>query len=272
LIKQIALLKKKTGMTPEAFLQRYEGGHVPLVLSLVPYFTGYRRSFILPPDRISVPQTPARGEQPDFHVITELWFEDQVQLDRLGRDLAETDAGQLIAADESDLFDRSRMIMFAADEFVTEPRQLAPRPANRREDAAVKLVGILKAKPGLSREAFIECYEQRHCPLATRLLARDGVPTFAAYSRSYPARDGLFPMAHVAEPLSDVGFDVMTQLWFWTGDDYRAFLQLRADPANASELSAGSGNLFEHGSTSLFLTRECVSSREAIETARCARR
>jgi hypothetical protein len=43
-----------------------------------------------------------------------------------------------------------------------------------------KLIALIKAKPGLSREQFIDYYESNHAPLVRRLL-----PMIGAYRRNY---------------------------------------------------------------------------------------
>lgn len=48
MIKQTALLKKKQGMSHEAFIKRYEEGHVPLINEVLPFHCDYKRNFIIP--------------------------------------------------------------------------------------------------------------------------------------------------------------------------------------------------------------------------------
>lgn len=67
----------------------------------------------------------------------------------------------------------------------------------------LKLVAFITAKPELSREAFVDYYENNHVPLVRRLL-----PTVGQYRRSY-VRDGMVPAGTV-----DLDYDVMTELLF----------------------------------------------------------
>ncbi|WP_328527425.1 EthD domain-containing protein [Nocardioides sp. NBC_00368] len=62
-------------------------------------------------------------------------------------------------------------------------------------------IALLTARPGMSRDQFIDYYEHHHVPLILSVA-----PAPAAYSRSYlPTLD---------ERSSDADFDVMTRLQF----------------------------------------------------------
>lgn len=271
MIKHIALVRAKPGMSRAAFINRYEAGHVPLVLKLVPYFKDYRRSFPIPDGMVSLPGRAGVAVAPDFDVVTELWFEDQARVDLLGRELARTDIGPLIAEDKAQLCDRARTIIFAANEFITPAKRLAPRLPHGHDYPAIKLIGTLRKKPGISRTDFIDCYETVHAPLALRLLTRNGMSLFAGYHRNYPVSDRLSEGPYGVQPRVDIGFDVMTELWFWTDADFRTFLALRGEPQISRELSAEAHSLFDRDSTSLFLTEEHICPRADIDAAFAAR-
>ena len=67
-----------------------------------------------------------------------------------------------------------------------------------------KCIALLRRKPGLSREDFIDYYERQHAPLIRRLL-----PGIIDYRRNYVELEGafLFPGA------APIDFDVITEIW-----------------------------------------------------------
>ncbi|MDA1076985.1 MAG: EthD domain-containing protein [Proteobacteria bacterium] len=93
-----------------------------------------------------------------------------------------------------------------------------------------KLIALIKALPGMNRQAFIEHYETCHAPLVRRLL-----PMIGDYRRSYVTD-------HFGQPDNPLGYDVMTELWFANDQDLAAFYtvirqqevlaQIRADEAH----------------------------------------
>ena len=118
MIKLVCLLKKKPGMSREAFVKRYEEGHVPLIEKLLPFYTKYRRSFIIDDEKYE-PGHVANAAPPerDFDVITELWFDSRENYEKLLAALADPEIGGLITEDEKDLFDRDKMTMYLLEEF-----------------------------------------------------------------------------------------------------------------------------------------------------------
>ena len=48
MVKMIALLRRKAGMSREDFIQYYETKHVPLILKHVKIMADYRRSYVVP--------------------------------------------------------------------------------------------------------------------------------------------------------------------------------------------------------------------------------
>lgn len=256
MIKQIALLKAKAGMDHEAFVKRYEEGHVPLIEELVPHHDEYRRNFIIPGSLVQLDHIEDAPPPPDFDVITALWYKDQSKLADLSRDLAETDKGEQIAEDETHLFDRTKMVMFAAEEHVTPKERLQPRPAGHQGPPQIKQVALLRRKSGMSREDFIAYYENNHAPLAERILTKNGKCIFAEYSRSFPEPTGGFDMSHVEHAAPEVDFDVLSEFWFWNQQDYDDFIALCADPAIGDALAKDEENFFDRSKITIFMVDE----------------
>lgn len=71
----------------------------------------------------------------------------------------------------------------------------------------IKLVGLFKRKPEMTREEFVNRYETVHAPLAAELL-----PFISAYSRSF-VRASEMP-AHIVGWTPKFSFDVITEVWY----------------------------------------------------------
>ena len=260
MVKLVALLKARPGMSRGEFIERYEAVHAPLIGSLIPFFSAYRRSYPLravAPEHIEPPRLPE-----SFDVLTELWYPGQAALDAQAKAI-DGGAGTAIAQDEEEQFDRARMAMFVADERVTPASSLRPAPAGQSGQPPIRVTGLLKMRPGLSRADFIDYYEGRHVPLALEVMVGDDIPLFAAYSRSYPVPDQTFPIG-TAEAAASIDFDVITDMWFWTEEDYQAFLARPAIPAVGAALLADEMKLFDRAAMVAFLAEEFITPPSAL--------
>jgi EthD domain len=114
MIKTIALLKMKAGLTRAQFIDYYETRHVPLILSIAPQICGYRRNFIEAAGAIQGAAAAAR----DFDCVTELWFPDAVAFAAAMAAFADPANAERIAADEENVFERSFTRFFAVEEHV----------------------------------------------------------------------------------------------------------------------------------------------------------
>jgi len=85
----------------------------------------------------------------------------------------------------------------------------------------MKLMFLLKRKPGTTFEQFRDYYEKRHAPLAVRLL-----PYFESYERNYILHDQEYGPSGIG---AKVGFDVVTCIRFKTRTDYERMLQALSD-------------------------------------------
>ena len=112
MIKTVAFLKCKAGLSREAFMQYYETRHVPLILSIAPQICDYRRNYLVTEGAILAPGAIT----PDFDVVTELWFPDRGAFDSAMAAFTTPMNAERIARDEENLFDRSRTRFFVVDE------------------------------------------------------------------------------------------------------------------------------------------------------------
>jgi len=113
MIKSIALIKRKPGLSREEFIKHYEEVHAPLALKHFPTFKRYVRNYV-----ITVPGT----EEPDFDCITEFWFDDIEGAMAVTEALGDykTEIGKIFLDDEEKFQDRGRTRTFLVDERVSK--------------------------------------------------------------------------------------------------------------------------------------------------------
>ena len=113
MIKGIALLKRKPGLSPEEFRRHYEEVHAPLIRRLIPSIRGYTRNYVT-----SSPFPGPSGG--DFDCITEQWFDDARGFQEM-IDAMAGEAGHAIRSDERTFLDRARTVYLMVEETQTAP-------------------------------------------------------------------------------------------------------------------------------------------------------
>jgi EthD domain len=110
MLKVMAFLVKKQGLDTADLIEHYETHHVPLILSLAPAPTTYKRNYLRR-------DTPATGPD-DFDIVTELVFPDRATY----QDWVSTmyAAGSGVADDEMNFLDRTRTRSYVVEEHVTD--------------------------------------------------------------------------------------------------------------------------------------------------------
>jgi len=93
----------------------------------------------------------------------------------------------------------------------------------------IKHMVLIKAKDGMSRDAFRSYYENNHAPMARRLF-----PMFADYKRNYIEPRN----ARVPASAGEIPFDVITEMHFASEQDYAAFVEKRSRPEIRDEVLA----------------------------------
>lgn len=111
MIKAIALLRRKPGLSREDFIAYYETHHAPLIRSLLPQITEYRRNYV---DRTGAFESPVAAI--DFDSVTEMRFASRADYDAFLVRAADPEVARRIAEDEENVFDRAATRMFVVDE------------------------------------------------------------------------------------------------------------------------------------------------------------
>ena len=101
--KILLFMKRKRGMTVEAFRDYYENRHVPLCRKYASGVNRYIRRFIDPQPH---PET-GPGDDLPFDVITELWFDDEATFKATVNYITTTIMPEEVVEDEKNLFDRT---------------------------------------------------------------------------------------------------------------------------------------------------------------------
>ncbi len=103
--KILIFMKRRPGMSMQAFEDYYENHHVPLAMKYSSGITRYFRRYLSPQPN---PETGATGEL-QFDVITELWFDDEARFRGTVKYLSTSVMPDEIVEDEKQLFDRPTM-------------------------------------------------------------------------------------------------------------------------------------------------------------------
>lgn len=116
-----------------------------------------------------------------------------------------------------------------------------------------KFVVLLKRRPDLSHEQFVDYYENHHA-----LLAQSVIPGLVRYVRNYVDHDSFAKGRQVDGPVPapDPYFDVITELWFENEDGFRGFRAAFADAAIAKLIADDEDNLFDSSTKQSFTVDE----------------
>ncbi|MFO8010896.1 MAG: EthD domain-containing protein [Dehalococcoidia bacterium] len=110
MIKTIALLKRKPGISREEFARHYEEVHAPMAIKLLTVFRKYVRNHV-----VEVPGV----EGPDFDCVSEFWF-DSVEDAMEVQEILQSDAARELREDEASFIDSSKTVSFMVDERISE--------------------------------------------------------------------------------------------------------------------------------------------------------
>jgi hypothetical protein len=112
----------------------------------------------------------------------------------------------------------------------------------------VKMVFMLKRKPGMSRADFVRYYESHH-----RLLGEKYVPNAVRYVRRY-----LEPVPGPWSKPADE-FDVLTELWFANQQEADKAMKHLSEPAIHEEIAQDEARLFDRSRSQVYIITETES-------------
>ena len=109
--KLFAFITARPDLSREAFVEYYETRHAPLVRRLLPMIGDYRRNYV------NDDLLPFRSTDHDYDVITEMWFENDEQLQAFWARIRQPDILAEIRQDETNFLISDRTRMVGVDEF-----------------------------------------------------------------------------------------------------------------------------------------------------------
>ncbi len=112
MIKTIAFISRKPGLSHEDFVRHYEEHHAPLALKHFTTFRKYVRNY---------PVAMPGADEPGFDCITEFWFDDIEGALKVQEILGDykTEVGRIFLEDEERFQDRGKTRSFLVDERVS---------------------------------------------------------------------------------------------------------------------------------------------------------
>ncbi len=113
MIKTIALIKRKPGISREEFVAHYEDVHAPLALKHLPMIKKYIRNHV-----VDIPDV----EGPDFDCISEFWF-DSLEEAMGVMEFVQSDEGKIFRDDEEKFMDRDETIAFMVEEKISKIKE-----------------------------------------------------------------------------------------------------------------------------------------------------
>lgn len=121
MLKLTFLMKRKQGMSFEAFRDYYENNHAPLASRLCPHLVRYTRTYLTGWEPLA---RPAQLPDPDFDCITECWYDVEGNWEERKMDLLPAEVFKQLAADEENFLDRRANRMVSTQQHESEPRTL----------------------------------------------------------------------------------------------------------------------------------------------------
>jgi len=235
MIKTIAFMHRKAGITREEFAKHYEETHAPLALTLLPMFRKYARNHVT-----LSPGAP----DPGFDCVSEFWFE-RIE-DAMGvMEVVQSEAGRPLMEDEHSFIDSGRTVSFLVDEKISALPVIPGKPRMRRW---VKAIALLKRKPGISREEYIRHYEETHVPLIIKHS-----PGLVGYARNHVMATG------PDEP----EFDTITELWYKDLDAFNASVKATRTEGEGA-IPKDETSFLDMSKVKFFLVNERISRIPAV--------
>ncbi len=112
-----------------------------------------------------------------------------------------------------------------------------------------KWIVLISKRKDLSREEFIDYYENFHVPLLRRIL-----PRIEIYRRNYICHDdAMFAIDDRGGNAEDYGFDVVTEAIFNTRAEAEALMAAFADPDIFRQVKEDEAEFVEPGCAKMFV-------------------
>lgn len=125
MVKIVALLKRKQGMSKEEFRKYYEEKHIKLCHeNSRGYALDYRRNYIQDQFGAGTGGSEFSSDaaaEADYDVVTEVWFRSREEIEQMLKAVQVSSIGEAMIKDEENLFDRSAHRFMICDEVISDP-------------------------------------------------------------------------------------------------------------------------------------------------------
>ncbi len=230
MIKLVCFLHRKPGMSVEEFHDHWLNSHGPLIANeptLAKHLVRYEQNHRLEADY-------RRKDPRDFDGATVQWLESMESFNAFVREPA---YAELIAPDEASFLDRGGLeLLFTGDDDVKIDG------GDARGNAGMKLLCLVKRKPGLSAQEFHEHWGERHGPLVA------GIPEIAkhmiAYHQSHRTEKD-----YKRDP-EGKGYDGLAEQWYASA---AAAGEMVREPAYAAQITPDEDRFLDRDALSFVL-------------------
>ncbi len=204
MIKCIFVIKRKPGMSVEAFQDYWRTTHAGVVKQ-VPEIRHYTQCHTL--------IAGYRKGEPVHDGVAEIWYDDTDSMRRIA-DLPQSRAA---LEDDEHFVDTSKMAFILTEEHVQKEGPI--------DSSMVKLVEFIIRKPGMNAETFQDYWRTTHGPLVAKIpMIRRYVQ---CHTRLTAYRDGRQP---VYDGVAEVWFDNTDAMW--ESEKIQEYAAVRADEPN----------------------------------------
>jgi hypothetical protein len=113
----------------------------------------------------------------------------------------------------------------------------------------IKILCMMKRRPGMSMDEFIDYYEGEHCKFGEKHLS--GIAS--KYIRRY-----LYPVAHLGsgEAAADAPYDAVMELWFESDAHLEAMTKTYSDPELLDAVLKDEERFLDRSKTRLYRIEE----------------
>jgi uncharacterized protein (TIGR02118 family) len=115
MFKWILIIRKKTGMNREEFIEYYEHRHVPLVRKLLPPMPTYRRNYVANDPMQALADRGSGTVEASFDVMTECIFDTREQAEAFMAAFADPDISREILQDEANFIEPGHVRMYIVE-------------------------------------------------------------------------------------------------------------------------------------------------------------
>lgn len=235
--------KRADNVGPAEFKAAYERDYVPVLLDIFRSVDAFIRNYIDHDRRYQPEHIKDVKPAPTVDVISELSFGNRADYDRVIEALGDPDVVEQLREAEAGLIDAGATQIFAVDEHVSPDSRLVVA------NDPVKVMLLMRRKPGLTTQQFIEYYERNHA-----ILASDHVH-FSDYRRNFVDHHTNIVTRHLPTR-SQPEFDVITSCTYPNPQELARVNDALANSDMGHVFAEDEGRFLDRDAMELFFVEE----------------